>query len=131
MVRERGLEPPPLAGPDPKSGVSAISPLARRNTDKWFEGGIPDAKFGGRLFWKIAKPEFTGPNEAAIPLDSALLQSKSKSRIKRKRMTDFNNPFAGLDSAGLPEGKLPEVAPSQPTKRKSRGRVDILRQTAG
>jgi hypothetical protein len=30
MVRERGLEPPPLAGPDPKSGVSAISPLAQR-----------------------------------------------------------------------------------------------------
>jgi hypothetical protein len=29
MVRERGLEPPPLAGPDPKSGVSAISPLAQ------------------------------------------------------------------------------------------------------
>jgi site-specific DNA recombinase len=28
VVRERGLEPPPLAGPDPKSGVSAISPLA-------------------------------------------------------------------------------------------------------
>ena len=28
MVRERGFEPPPLAGPDPKSGVSAISPLA-------------------------------------------------------------------------------------------------------
>ena len=30
MVRERGLEPPPLTGPDPKSGASAISPLARR-----------------------------------------------------------------------------------------------------
>ena len=29
LVRERGLEPPPLAGPDPKSGVSAISPLAQ------------------------------------------------------------------------------------------------------
>jgi hypothetical protein len=28
-VRERGLEPPPLAGPDPKSGASAISPLAQ------------------------------------------------------------------------------------------------------
>jgi hypothetical protein len=28
LVRERGLEPPPLAGPDPKSGVSAIPPLA-------------------------------------------------------------------------------------------------------
>jgi translation initiation factor 1 len=46
-------------------------------------------------------------------------------------MTDFNNPFAGLDSAGLPEGKLPEVAPGKPAKRKSRGRVDIVRQTAG
>jgi hypothetical protein len=30
MVREKGLEPSPLAGPDPKSGVSAISPLAQR-----------------------------------------------------------------------------------------------------
>jgi hypothetical protein len=30
MVRERGLEPPPLTGPDPKSGVSAISPLAQQ-----------------------------------------------------------------------------------------------------
>ena len=29
LVRERGLEPPPLTGPDPKSGASAISPLAR------------------------------------------------------------------------------------------------------
>ena len=33
LVRERGLEPPPLAGPDPKSGVSAISPLARSPFD--------------------------------------------------------------------------------------------------
>lgn len=31
VVRERGLEPPPLTGPDPKSGASAISPLARRS----------------------------------------------------------------------------------------------------
>ena len=30
LVRERGLEPPPLSGPDPKSGVSAIPPLAPR-----------------------------------------------------------------------------------------------------
>jgi hypothetical protein len=28
MVRARGLEPPPLAGPDPKSGASAIPPRA-------------------------------------------------------------------------------------------------------
>ena len=34
MVRERGLEPPPLAGPDPKSGVSAISPLAQLNKQR-------------------------------------------------------------------------------------------------
>src|SRR6185437_5451761 len=33
MVRERGLEPPPLAGPDPKSGVSAIPPLAQPSED--------------------------------------------------------------------------------------------------
>jgi translation initiation factor 1 len=46
-------------------------------------------------------------------------------------MTDFNNPFAGLDRAGLPEGKMPEEAPSKPAKRKNRGRVDIIRQTAG
>jgi hypothetical protein len=29
MVRARGLEPPTLAGPDPKSGASAIPPRAR------------------------------------------------------------------------------------------------------
>jgi hypothetical protein len=29
MVGTRGLEPPPLAGPDPKSGVYAISPRAQ------------------------------------------------------------------------------------------------------
>lgn len=46
------------------------------------------------------------------------------------------NPFAGLSSAGLPEG--PSAAASaetsdgaaQPPKRKNRGRVDILRTTA-
>ena len=30
MVRARGLEPPILAEPDPKSGVSAIPPRAHR-----------------------------------------------------------------------------------------------------
>src|SRR6266581_3192434 len=30
MVRARGVEPPPLAGPDPKSGVSAVPPRAPR-----------------------------------------------------------------------------------------------------
>lgn len=33
MVREKGLEPSPLAGPDPKSGASAISPLAHPLTE--------------------------------------------------------------------------------------------------
>src|SRR5258708_39546687 len=45
-------------------------------------------------------------------------------------MADLNNPFAGLNSAGLPPGNSTEPVPTQPP-RKSRGRVDILRQTAG
>jgi translation initiation factor 1 len=45
-------------------------------------------------------------------------------------MTEFNNPFAGLDSAGLPPGPRDEPAEAEPP-RKSRGRVDIIRQKAG
>jgi translation initiation factor 1 len=44
---------------------------------------------------------------------------------------DIPNPFAALSIAGLPPG--PEVQPradGSPTPAKSRGRVDILRQTA-
>src|SRR6478752_3627082 len=42
-----------------------------------------------------------------------------------------HNPFAGLSGAGLPPG--PEAPPpnSQDKPRKSRGRVDIIRQKAG
>jgi translation initiation factor 1 len=43
-----------------------------------------------------------------------------------------HNPFAALNSAGLPPGpenQPSEAAPSAP--RKNRGRVDILRNTAG
>ena len=40
-----------------------------------------------------------------------------------------HNPFAALSSAGLPPG--PENSPIEPARRKSRGRVDILRNTAG
>ena len=43
---------------------------------------------------------------------------------------DFNNPFTNLNSDGLPPGNPHEPAPAEPT-RKSRGRVDILRQKAG
>jgi translation initiation factor 1 len=39
------------------------------------------------------------------------------------------NPFAALSSAGLPPG--PPSQPSAEPPRKSRGRVDILRNTAG
>jgi len=39
------------------------------------------------------------------------------------------NPFANLDSSGLPPG--PELPPEPPKKQKSRGRVDIIRQKAG
>jgi translation initiation factor 1 len=45
-------------------------------------------------------------------------------------MSDFNNPFAGLNSAGLPPGKPDEPVSAEPP-RKSRGRVDIIRQKAG
>jgi len=45
-------------------------------------------------------------------------------------MADFNNPFADLNSAGLPPGKANEADQTKPP-RKSRGRVDIIRQKAG
>lgn len=45
-------------------------------------------------------------------------------------MTDFNNPFANLNPTGLPPGDPSQAKPTQ-APRKSRGRVDILRQTAG
>ncbi len=45
-------------------------------------------------------------------------------------MNEFNNPFAGLNSAGLPPGQSP-AEPESKAPRKSRGRVDILRMTAG
>ena len=45
-------------------------------------------------------------------------------------MADFNNPFADLNSAGLPPGKPDQGDRTEPP-RKSRGRVDIIRQKAG
>ena len=45
-------------------------------------------------------------------------------------MTEFNNPFASLNSAGLPPDQTDD-APEAKAPRKSRGRVDILRMTAG
>jgi len=45
-------------------------------------------------------------------------------------MAEFNNPFGHLSSAGLPEGPSSEK-PGKPVARKSRGRVDILRNTKG
>ncbi len=44
-------------------------------------------------------------------------------------MTEFNNPFAALKSDGLPPGQS-DSAPPEPA-RKSRGRVDIIRNKAG
>ncbi len=46
---------------------------------------------------------------------------------------DFrHNPFAGLESEGLPPGpeQPPEGTASPRSKKRSRGRVDIVRQTA-
>ena len=50
-----------------------------------------------------------------------------------KRQQGFHAPFADLDSAVAPQsskGRSDEIAPTS-TIRKDRGRVDILRQTAG
>ena len=45
-------------------------------------------------------------------------------------MSHLNNPFAGLNPDGLPPGGAPgSMPPAAP--RKSRGRVDIIRNTAG
>jgi len=47
------------------------------------------------------------------------------------------NPFGSLNTAGLPPtpagqtGRLGATAPTTPAPQKSRGRVDILRETAG
>ena len=42
------------------------------------------------------------------------------------------NPFNALSSSGLPPGTAtPEAAPAPVVKVKNRGRVDIIRQTAG
>lgn len=45
-----------------------------------------------------------------------------------------HNPFGGLDNLNLPDGPaepiaVPQVSP-KPEKKKNRGRVDIIRQTA-
>ncbi len=45
-------------------------------------------------------------------------------------MADFNNPFANLDGAGLPPGNPDDVKRPEPP-RKSRGRVDIIREKSG
>jgi translation initiation factor 1 len=45
-------------------------------------------------------------------------------------MADFNNPFANLNSDGLPPGSPEETRRPDPPK-KSRGRVDIIREKSG
>jgi translation initiation factor 1 len=42
-----------------------------------------------------------------------------------------HTPFAGLDSHGLPPGPAGQKTPPSRTRVKSRGRVDIKRQTGG
>jgi translation initiation factor 1 len=41
------------------------------------------------------------------------------------------NPFSALSSEGLPPGPTPSAPIPAETRRKSRGRVDIIRQKAG
>ena len=44
-------------------------------------------------------------------------------------MDEFNNPFAALDSTGLPPGS--PGLPTPPAPKRNRGRVDIIRSKAG
>jgi translation initiation factor 1 len=44
-------------------------------------------------------------------------------------MDEFNNPFAALNSEGLPPGK--PGLPPPPAPKRNRGRVDIIRSKAG
>lgn len=53
--------------------------------------------------------------------------------VRYPGQADFsNNPFGKLSSDGLPSGpQMEPQAPGQPAKKKSRGRVDIIREKAG
>lgn len=66
--------------------------------------------------------------EAAAKLNEIFPMSKDEP-IFAKSEEFTASPFAGLSSEGLPTG--PELPPAPPAKKKSRGRVDILRQKAG
>ena len=44
-------------------------------------------------------------------------------------MDEFNNPFAALESEGLPPGN--PGLPTPPAPKRNRGRVDIIRSKAG
>jgi translation initiation factor 1 len=53
-----------------------------------------------------------------------------KKRIPTDAPSFGHNPFEQLSSAGLPEGTLQPEPVASPAKKKSRGRVDIIRQKA-
>lgn len=53
-----------------------------------------------------------------------------KKRIPTDAPDFSHNPFGALSSAGLPEGTLQPEPVASPAPKKSRGRVDIIRQTA-
>lgn len=42
-----------------------------------------------------------------------------------------DNPFAGLESAGLPKGELKPKTEARKTKNKSKGRIEVRREKAG
>jgi translation initiation factor 1 len=69
-------------------------------------------------------------NPATAPWHSFLFVGVFICKFGAKKMPNLNDPFTGLNSAGLPPGTSNEPDPIQP-QRKSRGRVDILRQKAG
>ena len=87
MVRARGLEPPTLSGPDPKSGVSAIPPRARLpnpgttlNSLKW---GIDIRPFF--VFQSPCVPTITSRPAAKGARHSAVKTTIAPQAIRRGR----------------------------------------------
>ncbi len=100
MVRTRGLEPPTLAGPDPKSGASAIPPRA-----------LPICRIMADL------PPFRNCASVANLMNSTALATDSKGRaIERSRpIISFGSPIVARVVAGPGKG-IPVTRAYQPAR---------------
>src|SRR5438046_5908146 len=87
MVRARGLEPPPLSGPDPKSGVSAIPPRALDLSLISYEN-VRYAELTSRQCCLVKRK--------ASPSNSAGSKSRSRRHSYHKVLDNRKHPIHGL-----------------------------------